>query len=526
MSYRQVLLTAAAASLMLAACNGKPAGPATGAPIASLPLAQSAPPPEVIAPDANQLPPAPPLPRLARPPRPLYSYVDDAYELGDAFADSPPDYTVDYQGERPWVWRSGGGEYRVVEQTPYGIREYFYRGDSDYPFLIRDTDYAYAYDSGELVEVFDSSGRPYRNYGPSQIDYAARYLVRGRGLYNAAVHEQRQAAYAADWQAHREAVLAPQRQWAVEQRQNQDWRRWREQSAAQPQPWQAALGEERTQRQAYVARTAAAAPMLAAGRQSPQARPDIAVERAQADAQRSRQADLAAQARGAQVQAETARAQADATRRGQAELAAQSRNNGQHQMAKEQIQAREQRRTLAAEATQPSLRSPAGRQAERAHAGRERQATAQYAQEAQAREQQHAQAQAAQHAQREAGRQQAAQVQAATRAAHDQQQAAAQHAQEAQAREQQHAQAQVAQHVQREAGRQQAAQAQAAARAAHDQQQALASAQRAQPAQAHQAHQGPAQNVQQAQAHQAPAQHAQQAQAAPQRGHQGKDKSE
>ena len=29
--------------------------------------------------------------------------------LGDAFGDSPPDYAVDYQGERPWVWRSGSG---------------------------------------------------------------------------------------------------------------------------------------------------------------------------------------------------------------------------------------------------------------------------------------------------------------------------------------------------------------------------------------------------------------------------------
>ncbi len=35
-------MTAAAASLMLAACNQKPAGPVTGAPVASLPLAEAA----------------------------------------------------------------------------------------------------------------------------------------------------------------------------------------------------------------------------------------------------------------------------------------------------------------------------------------------------------------------------------------------------------------------------------------------------------------------------------------------------
>src|SRR6185437_7557493 len=124
-SYRRLLLTAAAASLALAACDQKTAGPVTGAPIASLPLAQTAPPPESVAPYADALPPAPPLPRAARPRRPVYAYVDDAYRLSDAFGDSPPDYTVDYDGVRPWVWRAGDGEYRVVEDTPEGEREYF-----------------------------------------------------------------------------------------------------------------------------------------------------------------------------------------------------------------------------------------------------------------------------------------------------------------------------------------------------------------------------------------------------------------
>ena len=124
MSYRVLLLTAAATSLALAACNQKPAGPVTGAPIASLPLAEATPPPAVIAPVADQLPPAPPLARVARPQRPLYSYVDDAYELGDAFADSPPDYTVYYEGERPWVWRSGGGEYLSLIHISEPTRPY------------------------------------------------------------------------------------------------------------------------------------------------------------------------------------------------------------------------------------------------------------------------------------------------------------------------------------------------------------------------------------------------------------------
>src|SRR6185312_10081532 len=62
MSYRHILLTAAATSLALAACNQQQAAaPATGAPIARLPLAQAAPPPEVAAPPAEALPAAPPI---------------------------------------------------------------------------------------------------------------------------------------------------------------------------------------------------------------------------------------------------------------------------------------------------------------------------------------------------------------------------------------------------------------------------------------------------------------------------------
>ncbi|MFI4966681.1 MAG: hypothetical protein ACHP9T_15090, partial [Caulobacterales bacterium] len=61
MSYRRLLLTAAATSLALAACNQKPAAPVTGAPIASLPLAQGAPPPAVLAPTTAQLPGAAPI---------------------------------------------------------------------------------------------------------------------------------------------------------------------------------------------------------------------------------------------------------------------------------------------------------------------------------------------------------------------------------------------------------------------------------------------------------------------------------
>jgi hypothetical protein len=252
-----------AASLSLAACNKRSdsqaaAPPATGAPIASLPLAQGEPPPEPSLATTAQLPPAGPI-RIApsSSERSRYRYIDDAYAMSGAFADSPPDYTVDYQGSRPWIWRSQSGAYRVVEQGPDGERDYYYAAGADQPFLVRDPQYAYAYDGGALVQIYDAQGRALPSADSArQADFAARYLARARQLYSAAVHQQRQAAYAADWQARREAVLAPQRDWRVQQQQDPDWRRWHEQRMAQQQ---ADWGGEHDQRQAYVAQAPASA---------------------------------------------------------------------------------------------------------------------------------------------------------------------------------------------------------------------------------------------------------------------------
>ena len=104
MSYRLLLLSAAAAATLgLAACEeNKTQAPVTGAPLVSLPLAEGAPPPEAFAPYAGELPAAPPLRRVSAR-RPAYAYIDDAYDLGYAFADSPPDYFVEYLPDDPWI---------------------------------------------------------------------------------------------------------------------------------------------------------------------------------------------------------------------------------------------------------------------------------------------------------------------------------------------------------------------------------------------------------------------------------------
>ncbi|HEV2532787.1 hypothetical protein, partial [Phenylobacterium sp.] len=226
--------------------------PATGAPIASLPLAEGAAPPTAYAPIADQLPPAPPVLVRRPPPRARYSYIDRAYAMGQAFGESPPDYTVDYQGERPWIWRSENGDYRVVEPTPDGERDYYYSGDSDEPFLVRDPQYAYGYDQGALVVIYDARGRP-MDYDARAAERSARYLARARALHAAALHDQRQAAYAAAWRARRNAILDQQQAWQAQQQQDSEWRAWHADHQSEDH---ARWDREQAMRQAYAAQLA------------------------------------------------------------------------------------------------------------------------------------------------------------------------------------------------------------------------------------------------------------------------------
>jgi hypothetical protein len=497
MTQRLLLLTAAASVLALAACDRaqqQAAAPATGAPIAALPLATAAPPPEQVAPYANQLPPAPPLPR-ARPRRAAYSYIDDAYALGDVFADSPPDYTVAYDGEYPWIWRTGDGAYRVVEDTPDGYREYYYYGDSDYPFLIRDPQYEYAYDGPELVMVYDSYGQPFYDYGPQVADYGTRYFFRARRLYDAAIHEQRRAAYAADWRAHSADVMAIQQQWAAAQARNPDWQRVRQERVSTPPPRFQTWSQERAQRVAYAQRAApviAAAPAVARPAREP--RPQMALVPPPGAA--PREAEVGKPNRfDAQLAAEQQALQAD--QRHQAELAASAQRQAQDRaMADQRRQAdaaaRDQRQAQAAQdqraREQEHIQAEAQAQAQnKALAEQRRQA------DVAAREQRQAQAAQAQQAQRD-------QQMSAQRAAHEHQ------AQAQQAERLQPAASERAAHEQQvqQAQRAERQQQMASERAAHEQQAQQAHAQQAQAQQARAAEQ------QQRQA-QAAAQHAQQA---------------
>jgi hypothetical protein len=233
------------------------AEPVSAPPIAALPLATAAPPPLVAAPDYAALPPPKRAVRLAPRPRgERYRPVERAYALGEAFGDTPPDYTVDYDGTRPWVWRTDEGAYRVVERLPQGDRSYYYDERSNDPYFVRDGDYGYAYDNGDLIGVYDGDGAPIDDARAARrADAAARYFDRARALRRAAESERRQAAYDREWQDRRADVADQQRRWRDAGQRDADWRTWREARAADERR---AFDGERRQRLAYAAAIAAA----------------------------------------------------------------------------------------------------------------------------------------------------------------------------------------------------------------------------------------------------------------------------
>jgi len=257
---RQWLCGSALLCLVLGACNKNPqttqaTQPATGAPIAALQLATAPPPPPTYAPPASALPPAPR--RVAyRPSREHWRYLTDAYDMSDAFADTPPDYTVPYDGEDPYVWRADDGAYRVVEWMPQGARYYYYEPGVDEPFLIQDPEYSYAYDNGALVAVYTLAGALVADRIAAEREaYAARYYARGRDLYRAAVNDRRRAAYAANWQQRAPMIQAQRTRWQRGRDDQPEWSNWyQEHQPQQDARWAA----ERQRRATYAAALGAA----------------------------------------------------------------------------------------------------------------------------------------------------------------------------------------------------------------------------------------------------------------------------
>ena len=245
------------AAAPLAACSRSAQPDQAPSPLAALPLSDSSTAPIAPAPPVSALPPAPPLPvRHLANRQDGYAFADRAYALNDAFGDAPPDYGFDYGGTQPWVWRSDDNAMRVAEPLPGGgDRYYYYEPGADYPYLVRDPEYAYGFEDGQLVVIYDHEGRtlPDNDY-ETRRDYASRFFARGRGLYaQSQQQQQRQAVAQAIWAQRRDRYAAEQQSWANAQANDSDWRDYH---AAHDQDQSAQWAAERVRREAEAARFA------------------------------------------------------------------------------------------------------------------------------------------------------------------------------------------------------------------------------------------------------------------------------
>lgn len=178
----------------------------------------------LLAPAYADLPPAPePVPVLYAPQPVAYDYWNDAYDMNQAYYDQPPSY-YNYAGATPLVWTQPYQQpqqqsltdtltnfaiTRIVEAlVGGGQREYYYQPGNEYPYFVRDPQYAYAIDDGRLVALYD----PYGRVQPQpmlmqQAPVVSRYLYRADNLYDAALAAALQPLAPDVWRTQRVVLL-------------------------------------------------------------------------------------------------------------------------------------------------------------------------------------------------------------------------------------------------------------------------------------------------------------------------------
>jgi len=261
-SHRRRLATVATIALAtaLAACGKGSDQQMTAASLpalpATLPLSASPSTAWPTAPEVAALPEARPIRtvRVANT-RDYYGYADAAYDYQTVLNDAPPDYYFDYDGVDPWVWEGYDQSVVFLEPVDDGYRYYYYRPGYDQPYFVRDPYYGYGYDNGQLAVVYDSYGAvvPYNDYG-ARLDYAGRYLARGRAMYDASRRNDRRAVSAANWAARSAAISTAQARWSGARARQPQWRDYSNRAGpSQANYWR----EESVRRQADTRRFAA-----------------------------------------------------------------------------------------------------------------------------------------------------------------------------------------------------------------------------------------------------------------------------
>ena len=255
-SGRAALLACAAfTAAAMSGCNRSQTTASAPASLDALPLTQVST-PSVPAPTASALPYAAPA-RIARVSAPgeRYAYLDRAYAMSRAYGDAPPDYAVDYHGERPWIWRGADTSERVVERTPQGLRYFYYEPGADRPYLVQDPEgYSYGYSGGELTTVYGPGGvlEP-DDVVDRRAEIAGRYLAWAAALQAASQRQQHQAVEQAHWDERRADIAAQRSAWAAEQSRQDAWAAYHQAHDAEQQ---AHWADESARRQAQATRYA------------------------------------------------------------------------------------------------------------------------------------------------------------------------------------------------------------------------------------------------------------------------------
>lgn len=156
-----------------------------------------------------------------------YQYLGMAAGLTGMLGEAPPDYGFDYGGVRPWVWQTADHYYRYAEPVSGGYRYYYYQPNAARPFLISDPYYSYGYRDGQLVTIYDRSGRLVdAGRAARQRQAAQNYFARAAEMYRAAQRERRFGVAASLWQQHRAEIARQQRQYEEARRERQAWQQW------------------------------------------------------------------------------------------------------------------------------------------------------------------------------------------------------------------------------------------------------------------------------------------------------------
>ncbi|MDB5422666.1 MAG: hypothetical protein JWQ29_82, partial [Phenylobacterium sp.] len=159
-----------------------------------------------------------------------YGLAERAHGFDQATWRAPPSYGFRYGDEEPWAWRTADDYSMYAEPYDGGYRSYYYAPGADYPYFVRDDDYAYGYGPDRmLVAAYDASGALLpQDRLPALARLAGTYLVRASALRRYAL-DDRYRVYVSDdsWAARAPRFHETRQVWYAAPDRQPQWRDWR-----------------------------------------------------------------------------------------------------------------------------------------------------------------------------------------------------------------------------------------------------------------------------------------------------------